>query len=368
MAGNSTFTWRKNLTLDSKVSPFDSPLPATHSAFKDIKPVSWRRYNIAGILLTIYGLDELTTHDSVTCLWLLHGRGDTQDSMSFTAAAFLSTWNSKRKPHDRGLICVCFDQRNHGSRMIDNLANESWKGGNPTHGPDMFTLFSGTASDVSMLITHLPAYVPFTPAEYWCGGVSLGGHASWHAVLHDPRITAAIIVIGCADYVRLMTDRAVRSKLGTCMDSDPPGRNFLGSKDFPRSLVEAVERLDPAGLLLGELDTVTGDDHLHIPSDAEITRLKPIMREKLAGKKLLILSGGKDRLVPYEQSEPFLTWLKKAIDTRSGWCDDQGTEVEDIVDPTGRHEFSAPMRREAERWLSDRLADASSRGGRDSKI
>jgi hypothetical protein len=165
-----------------------------------------------------------------------------------------------------------------------------------------------------------------------------------------------------------MTDRAIRSELSSCMDSDPPGQNFLGSPSFPKSLVEAVEQYDPAGLLLGELDTVTGDDHLHTPSEVERKRLLPIMREKLAGKKLLVLSGGRDRLVPYEQSEPFLTWLKKALDKESGWCNDQGTELEDIVDPDGRHEFSALMRKEAERWLCDLLA-ASTRGyGRESKM
>jgi pimeloyl-ACP methyl ester carboxylesterase len=368
MAGSSTFTWRENLTLHSKISPFHSPLPQTHSAFKDVKPISWRRYNIAGLLITVYGLEELASDQGVTCLWLLHGRGDTQDSMSFTAAAFINAWNDKRRDGQKGLICVCFDQRNHGSRMIDNLANESWKASNASHGVDMFTLYSGTAQDVSMLITYLPSYLPFRLAEHWCGGVSLGGHASWHVIMHDPRVTAAIIVIGCADYTRLMTDRAIRSKLAICMSSDPPGRNFLGSAEFPKPLIEAVERYDPAGLLLGELDVVTGDDHLHPPSESELARLRPIMREKLAGKKLLLLSGGKDKLVPYEQNEAFLTWLKKAIDPETGWFGDQGVEVEDIVDPTGRHEFSAPMRKDAERWLCDQLSGTSRRNSRESKM
>lgn len=369
MAGNSTFTWRPNLTLDSKTSPFDSPLPMTHPSFKDVKPVSWKRFNIAGTLVTIYGLQELPAKPSaVTCFWLLHGRGDTQDSMSFTAAAFINTWNERRKDGDMNLICVCFDQRNHGSRMIDNRANESWKGGNPTHGPDMFTLFSGTAQDVSMLITHLPSYLPFRPVEHFCGGVSLGAHATWQAVMRDSRITAGMMVIGCADYARLMTDRAIRSKLASCTNSDPPGRDFLGSDDFPQALIEAVEQFDPAGILLGELDTVTGDDHLHPPSETEKARLRPIMREKLAGKKLIALSGGRDRLVPYEQSEPFLTWLKKALDKNDGWFNDCGTELEDILDPDARHEFSAPMRKEAERWLCDLLAGNPDKARRSSKM
>jgi pimeloyl-ACP methyl ester carboxylesterase len=362
-AGSSTFTWGPNLTLDSTKSPFESPLPSTHSGFKDVGSVSWQRKNIAGIVVTIYGLEELpATKDNVTCLWLLHGRGDTQDSMSFVAAAMIKAWNSKKQASDSSLICVCFDQRNHGSRMIDNKANESWNGGNPTHGPDMYSLFSGTAQDVSQLISLMPAYLPFRPTNHICGGVSLGAHATWHAILHDPRITAAIIIIGCADYARLMTDRAIRGKLSSCTATDPPGRDFLGSQDFPSSLLEMIRQRDPAGLLLGELDDPKA--HSLEPSEGEKARLRPILKEKLAGKKLLVLSGGKDRLVPYQQSEPFLTWLKRALDKNGGWFNDCGTEVEDILDPDARHEYSPMMRRETERWLCDVMAGKQSDGKR----
>lgn len=361
--GSSTFTWGPNLTLASGKSPFDSPLPSTHSGFKNVQPVSWKRYNIAGILLTVYGLDELSSNtNAVTCLWLLHGRGDTQDSMSFVAAAMIQAWNKKKTAGNNDLICVAFDQRNHGSRMIDNRANESWNGGNPTHGTDMYTLFTGTAQDVSQLITHLPSYLPFHPTDHICSGVSLGAHATWHVVLHDPRVTAALIIIGCADYTRLMTDRAIRGKLPSCTASDPPGRDFLGSRDFPSPLLEEIRRRDPAGVLLGELDGPS--THEAEPSEAEKTRLRPIMREKLAGKKLLVLSGGKDRLVPYQQSEPFLAWLKRALDKDGGWFADCGAELEDILDPEARHEFSSMMRTEAERWLCEVMAGRRTGGAR----
>ena len=367
-AGSSTFTWGPNLKLDSETSPFDSPLPSTHTGFKDVQPVSWKRYNIGGILLTVYGLEELPqSKDNVTCLWLLHGRGDTQDSMSFVAAAMIKAWNNKRQEGGKSLICVCFDQRNHGSRMIDNRANESWNGGNPTHGPDMYTLFTGTAQDVFQLITHLPAYLPFRPVDHLCGGVSLGGHATWHAVLHDSRISAGIIIIGCADYTRLMTDRAIRGKLPSCTSTDPPGKDFLGSKDFPPSLLEIIRQRDPAGLLLSQLDNT--DVTTREPSEGEKARLRPLLKEKLAGKKLLVLSGGKDRLVPYQQNELFLTWLKRALDKNGGWFNDCGTELEDVLDSEARHEFSAMMRDKTESWLCDLMAGKPKIGERrNSKI
>jgi hypothetical protein len=68
---------------------------------------------------------------------------------------------------------------------------------------------------------------------------------------------------------------------------------------------------------------------------------------------LLVLSGGKDRLVPYQQSEPFLSWLSRALDKNSGWFGDCGTSLIDILDPEARHEFSALMRDETESWLCE---------------
>jgi len=221
----------------------------------------------------------------------------------------------------------------------------------------VFNTYTGSASDVSLLIGQLPQYLPYKVAEHIAGGVSLGGHATWVLLATEPRIRAGLVIIGCPDYVRLMTDRAVRSKLATCTSTDPPGRDFLGSSDFPSALIAAVEERDPAGILLSELDTVTGDDHLHPPSESEKQRLRSILTQRLAGKKIMCLGGGKDRLVPPECGEPFLTWLKKAIDPKSGWAGDFGIEVEEIIDPEAGHEFSKRMRVEAERWLCDLLAN-----------
>lgn len=365
MAGGSTFTWGHALRLDSNKSPFDSPLPQTHSAFKGVRPVSYQRYNIGGILTTIYGQDELPQRpSSIVCMWLMHGRGDTQDSMAYTAAGLLNAWNPHRKNENaKGLICVCFDQRNHGSRMVENDNNISWKQGNPTHGPDMFATYLGTANDLSLLITQIEWYLPYKIDEHICGGVSLGGHASWIVLMKDPRVRAGMIIVGCPDYVRLMTDRAIRSKVRSTMTTDPPGMEFLGSKDFPQALIAAVEQYDPAGILLSELDVYGPNDHEHPPSEEEVARLRPILEKTLAGKNIICLSGGKDRLVPYAQSKIFLDWLKRAVDKDNGWAKDQNIRLTDIIDPNSGHEFSKPMREHAERWIIEYLSkdDSSER-------
>jgi pimeloyl-ACP methyl ester carboxylesterase len=354
MAGGSTFTWSHALRLDSTKSPFDSPIPSTHQAFADVKPISWKRYNIAGILTTIYGIQELSTNaDRITILWLLHGRGDTQDSMSYTAAALLDAWKRKRQNTSQpDCICITFDQRNHGSRMIENENNISWKQGNPSHGPDMFSVYVGTAHDLTLLITQIPAYLPFKIHDHICAGVSLGGHATWVALMKEPRISAGIVVIGCPDYVRLMTDRAIRSKVSSAIRGNPPGSEFLGSEHFPPPLLAAIEQYDPAGILWKEM---------------EVGKQMERFNRTLAGKKILCLSGGKDKLVPYDQAKPFLTWLKHAIG-EDGWAQGRGLEVEDILDPEAGHEFSSLMRREAERWICDVLSDDERLTVKESKL
>lgn len=233
----------------------------------------------------------------------------------------------------------------------------------------MFNTYTGTSTDLSLLLTQLPHYLPFTLSTHICGGVSLGGHATWVTLMREPRITAGMVVIGCPDYIRLMTDRAIRSRVPSTTTTEPPGKDFLGSQDFPQSLVAAVEQYDPAGILLGELDVYSPEDYLQEPSTTEIKRLGPIIDRTLAGKNIICLSGGKDRLVPYAQGEVFLSWLKRAIDDQTGWCRDKGIQLEDFQDPAAGHEFSAPMRKEAERWLCDLLADEEDTSSiRDSKL
>lgn len=103
-------------------------------------PVSEKTFHIAGILTTVYGLEEVPTScESISCLWLLHPRLQTKKIMEHIASSCIQEWN-KQSGSNRtvGLIAVAFDQRNHGSREVNALANASWRDGNETHAQDMF--------------------------------------------------------------------------------------------------------------------------------------------------------------------------------------------------------------------------------------
>lgn len=77
---------------------------------------------------------------------------------------------------------------------------------------------------------------------------------------------------------------------------------------------------------------------------------------RISGKKFLLCSGGADELVPYQCSEPFLTWFKDAVVSWLGDCD---ISVQDIVYPGIGHRFDWDMIRDAVRFVTDNVDGAS---------
>ncbi|CRL20096.1 unnamed protein product [Penicillium camemberti] len=337
--------------------------------------ISQKVYAIAGISVTVFGLEELRKEASeVACLWLLHPRLATQERMTGIANSAITDWNTRNQdtPSAKGLIAVSFDQRNHGTRAVDPLANQSWKKGNPRHAQDMFSIFQGTARDTSVLMDYLPSYT-FPSGEHKITenlvlGVSLGGHAAWSCLLHEPRVSAGVVIIGCPDYINLMADRARLSKLPSWTKSDPPGAEVLGSEALPTSFLETVNRYDPAGMMLKHVDCgpSTGplrEGPLPQPSESEQQVLRPILTRALAGKRILNLSGGKDKLVPYHRGELFLNWFKQTISS-DGWFGDGAVSFEDIIDGVAGHEVTPKMADEAVRFISETLAAGPKKAGR----
>jgi hypothetical protein len=223
----------------------------------------------------------------------------------------------------------------------------------------------GTSVDLSNILTHLPSYIfPDLPASKpsitanIALGVSLGGHAAWHSVLHEPRIGAIVSVIGCPDYAYLMSDRAMLSRRASYVDSSPPGSKFFGSKDFPPGLVDAVRQRDPAGLLsppgvgIGELGLREKRRGL---SASEKAVLRAKFNKHLWGKAILCLSGEADKMVHPSRSEPFLNYLSTAIG-KGGFFEDGGVYLETRVYEGTGHEMTPEMVIKAREWVCDWLA------------
>ncbi|KAK2750892.1 hypothetical protein FQN55_001464 [Onygenales sp. PD_40] len=339
--------------------------------------VSKKIFPIAGILCAVYGLDELPAHaKEVACLYLMHPRLINMDSMEGVAGYAIADWNQRLREgrvspsqKDKGLIAVSFDQRNHGSRLVDKLSNEAWRQGNPRHAQDMFATFQGTARDVSTLIDFMDSYAfPTSDRKITTNlalGVSLGGHATWSCLLHEPRISSGVVIIGSPDYTNLMAERAKLSKLATWKDTTPPGSKFLGSESWPRGLIDVVGRYDPAALFLSHMNhhAVSGPvkaDVLPEPTDSEKLTLRPLMKRCLEGKRVMLISGGSDKLVPYARGEPFLTWLKKGM-APGGWFTEGPATFEDVICEGVGHEVTPAMVEQAIRFVGESLAAGEER-------
>jgi pimeloyl-ACP methyl ester carboxylesterase len=196
------------------------------------------------------------------------------------------------------------------------------------------------------------------PATHLVLGVSLGGHAAWHALASDPRVRAGVVAIGCPDFARLMAHRASKSRLPEW--SEGGGEGFFGSAAFPAALVAALEDADPAARLLPLAARATNMPPLKVPRDdalvpAVLRGMAARMARAFGGKAILNLAGGKDKLVPYANSEPFLKFLKRAVDPEKGWWRDGGLHFEDRVFAGAGHELTPEMAAEAVRFIGDVL-------------
>lgn len=324
----------------------DAPNPM--AGLPEPPSVSCKTIAVTGILVDIYGLDELPsdlTHVSV--VWLHNPRLGDRSRMAPLAKRMVGGYNKQRRPGvKRGLIAAAFDQRNHGSREIHRLANHAWNNGNATHAQDMFGIVSGTVVDTRLLIDALPGYIfldrPLPPTfdQHIACGVSLGGHSTWQTLFSEPRVAAGVSIIGCPDFELMMRDRARLSRRSTydregTNPATADGAAFLGSADFPPALARQCEQFDPKGIVFG-----AGRDVIVSPSSEEQARIRPVLDSHVRGKKFLLCSGGEDKLVPWRCSEPFTRFFEGAAES---WYRDAGLSVDNRVYPGVGHECSDEM-------------------------
>lgn len=108
---------------------------------------------IAGLVSDVYGLAELSPKaHSVACLWLHHARTNRKEDMRDIASRCVGAWNAFPGSRERGLIAVAYDQRNHGTRLVDETTNGAWREGNPNHAVDMWGMINGMVVDQGLLL------------------------------------------------------------------------------------------------------------------------------------------------------------------------------------------------------------------------
>ncbi|GAA5891818.1 hypothetical protein JCM6882_007372, partial [Rhodosporidiobolus microsporus] len=234
---------------------------------------------VGGLPVHVYGLSSLGSPSSsssgsaasqprsLAVLFLLHGRlSSASHPLIRTFAETLLARPSSLpatagQAQEKDLLVVAFDQRNHGHRLVDAERNLGWFEGskrrlreraergvaegerdNESHAVDMVAMQTGTARDVSSLIDFLPsALFPHDErrvTDWYVAGISLGGHATWLATAQDPRISLSIPIIASPSSLSLLTHRATHLPA-------PHGPLAVPSPQFPQSLVELLERIDP---------------------------------------------------------------------------------------------------------------------------
>ncbi|CAD6585119.1 MAG: hypothetical protein CYPHOPRED_002971 [Cyphobasidiales sp. Tagirdzhanova-0007] len=272
---------------------------------------------VGGIWINCFGVTELLEAEGekkeAVCLFFLHGRAGSaerieqlvyrtmEDSLMLGSSSHEPETSSSNNTPKRSLLIVTFDQRNHGTRKISNKGQQSWAEGNLKHAQDMLAMQIGTAADVSFLADFLPSFL-FPNGE---ANITRQAHNN---LSPDPRFIVGIPILGCPSFRTLMRHRAGLSDL----PFEPPY--------MPSSLESLLERVDP--------DSVACTSS----NPAE----NPFM-----GKKILVLLGEKDEVVPWECGKYFVERLevgpkgKKKI----------------VIEPGRGHETSSFMIAELVKWI-----------------
>ena len=165
-------------------------------------PVSKKTIPMIGFLVDVYGLEEAPPSAPITALWLLHPRTRSKAYMHDIASRSVHAWhNHQAASEKRGLIALCFDQPNHGSRIVSEKANQAWNKGNESHAIDMVGMVKGGVTDLRSLMDLAGGYLGLEGRidGNVVLGWSLGGHGAWHSLFVEERMDAGVVVVGCPD-------------------------------------------------------------------------------------------------------------------------------------------------------------------------
>lgn len=173
-------------------------------------------------------LPEKGTAIPINVLYLVHYRGGDYKFTESTAYTILKQYYEK-KPDAVPLVCVTFDNRNHGTRVVDKKYNSSWKLGNLTHGVDMVSQIHGNVADLKLVIDYLSSYLNVEALlaphakeldisigfRNLLSGYSVGGHTIIRFANEYPDLVDAINPnVGCSDLTDLLLTRLFKIKPG----------------------------------------------------------------------------------------------------------------------------------------------------------
>lgn len=215
----------------------------------DPSSFSKKDYNIAGVTTHVYNgdclgpyidkinklyADDWESHSKLVdipihVVYILHGRGQDYSYSESIAYTLLNQYYAKKLVVQVPLVCITFDMRNHGERLIDEARNTSWKSGNQTHALDMISSIDGNAADLKLIIEYLPSYLNLeflldsklkselgSTIKYVniLSGISLGGHTVIRFASQYPHLVDIINpIIGCNDLSTLLINRLIETPI-----------------------------------------------------------------------------------------------------------------------------------------------------------
>ncbi|RKP12504.1 Alpha/Beta hydrolase protein [Piptocephalis cylindrospora] len=182
-----------------------------------VDPVSIKHLQVAGLLVSIIGMEELQQDCKrpTTVLFLLHGRIGSSADMDPIGHRLIRE-SLKHPDRSRDLLIINLDLPNHGSRCVNPRRNNTLATGNQSHSEDMWLQIRQATRDVSFLIDTLPL-IPDWPSgrvdlTWGTYGFSMGAHIGFICASLEPRISLFVSIHGTPNLAILGEIRAKEYK------------------------------------------------------------------------------------------------------------------------------------------------------------
>ena len=238
-------------------------------------------YNIGGISTYIYNSDKLASYVEkfnkfdhpieaipINVIYLIHHRGGSHKHTEAIAYNYLKQfYDKKSQDYDIPLICVTFDNPNHGQRLVNEHSNSDWAENNETHGADMMSIIEGTIQNIRLIMDYLPSYLNLDSylsdkfkrinhgTEIKLHNILTGYYLWGHVVIrygidypHDVKIIGP--VVGCSDLTSLLVTRLKsitnNDKKYFYFNYDELDLTDEQKKQYPETLHKRISKQDQA--------------------------------------------------------------------------------------------------------------------------